>query len=183
MLPETVARLARLPRIVAASRKPWLPCSASASWWRSARPGFGLLSGDDATRARGHAQWRRWRDLGDGQRGARADEPDGRRGAGRATRRAQRELDARLAGLHQALFLEANPIPVKWALERMGIMRGRPAAAADAAGPAPSRSRGSGAGAGRNRRWPPRPDRIASTRIPMIRTRFVADAPRCAWPA
>ena len=28
-------------------------------------------------------------------------------------------------GLHQSLFLEANPIPVKWALERMGVMRGR----------------------------------------------------------
>jgi 4-hydroxy-tetrahydrodipicolinate synthase len=34
------------------------------------------------------------------------------------------QLDAQLAGLHQALFLEANPIPVKWALERMGLMRG-----------------------------------------------------------
>jgi 4-hydroxy-tetrahydrodipicolinate synthase len=33
-------------------------------------------------------------------------------------------IDAQLAGLHQALFLEANPIPVKWALEQMGLMRG-----------------------------------------------------------
>ena len=31
------------------------------------------------------------------------------------------ELDARLAGLHQSLFLEANPIPVKWAMHRMGL--------------------------------------------------------------
>lgn len=29
-------------------------------------------------------------------------------------------LDSRLAGLHRALFLEPNPIPVKWALARMG---------------------------------------------------------------
>jgi 4-hydroxy-tetrahydrodipicolinate synthase len=32
------------------------------------------------------------------------------------------ELDARLAGLHTALFLEPNPIPAKWALARMGLM-------------------------------------------------------------
>ncbi|MGH8539019.1 MAG: 4-hydroxy-tetrahydrodipicolinate synthase, partial [Stenotrophobium sp.] len=30
------------------------------------------------------------------------------------------KLDARVAGLHQALFLEPNPIPVKWALNQMG---------------------------------------------------------------
>lgn len=33
-----------------------------------------------------------------------------------------RELDAPLAALHSDLFLEANPIPVKWALYRMGMM-------------------------------------------------------------
>ncbi|MGD2082501.1 MAG: 4-hydroxy-tetrahydrodipicolinate synthase [Chromatiales bacterium] len=31
-------------------------------------------------------------------------------------------LDARLAGLHKSLFLEANPIPVKWALAEMGMI-------------------------------------------------------------
>ena len=29
-------------------------------------------------------------------------------------------IDQRLAPLNAALFLEANPIPVKWALQRMG---------------------------------------------------------------
>ena len=29
-------------------------------------------------------------------------------------------IDAKLAGLHEKLFVEANPIPVKWALQRMG---------------------------------------------------------------
>jgi 4-hydroxy-tetrahydrodipicolinate synthase len=29
-------------------------------------------------------------------------------------------LDGPLAGLHRDLFLEANPIPVKWALAEMG---------------------------------------------------------------
>jgi 4-hydroxy-tetrahydrodipicolinate synthase len=33
-----------------------------------------------------------------------------------------RELDAPLAALHEALFLEPNPIPVKWALAAMGRM-------------------------------------------------------------
>lgn len=31
-------------------------------------------------------------------------------------------LDARLAALHNALFLETNPIPVKWALAEMGLI-------------------------------------------------------------
>lgn len=35
-----------------------------------------------------------------------------------------RELDAPLAALHEALFLEPNPIPVKWALAAMGRMEG-----------------------------------------------------------
>ncbi len=32
-------------------------------------------------------------------------------------------IDARLADLHQSLFVEANPIPVKWALAEMGIIQ------------------------------------------------------------
>ena len=35
-------------------------------------------------------------------------------------RSAAKALDAELQGLHQKLFLEANPIPVKWALAEMG---------------------------------------------------------------
>ncbi|MDZ4261284.1 MAG: dihydrodipicolinate synthase family protein, partial [Pseudomonadota bacterium] len=31
-------------------------------------------------------------------------------------------LDAPLAGLHEHLFVEANPIPVKWALAEMGLI-------------------------------------------------------------
>lgn len=33
-----------------------------------------------------------------------------------------REINFRLLGLHQKLFLEANPIPVKWAVAEMGLM-------------------------------------------------------------
>jgi 4-hydroxy-tetrahydrodipicolinate synthase len=32
-----------------------------------------------------------------------------------------RELNQRLIGLHRNLFLEANPIPVKWAVQQMGL--------------------------------------------------------------
>jgi len=33
-----------------------------------------------------------------------------------------RGLDARLQGLHRALFVESNPIPVKWAVARLGLI-------------------------------------------------------------
>ena len=35
-----------------------------------------------------------------------------------------RQINFRLLGLHRNLFLEANPIPVKWALAQMGMMAG-----------------------------------------------------------
>ncbi|HEX5612086.1 MAG TPA: 4-hydroxy-tetrahydrodipicolinate synthase [Burkholderiales bacterium] len=35
-----------------------------------------------------------------------------------------RELNLRLLPLHQRLFVEANPIPVKWALSQMGLIEG-----------------------------------------------------------
>ena len=31
-------------------------------------------------------------------------------------------LDAQLLGLHKNLFVEANPIPAKWAVARMGLI-------------------------------------------------------------
>jgi len=34
-----------------------------------------------------------------------------------------REINFRLLGLHRSLFVEANPIPVKWAVARMGQMK------------------------------------------------------------
>lgn len=34
-----------------------------------------------------------------------------------------REINFRLLGLHRKLFIEANPIPVKWAVARMGKMK------------------------------------------------------------
>jgi 4-hydroxy-tetrahydrodipicolinate synthase len=34
-----------------------------------------------------------------------------------------REINFRMLGLHRHLFVEANPIPVKWAVARMGKMK------------------------------------------------------------
>ena len=34
-----------------------------------------------------------------------------------------REINFRLLELHRNLFVEANPIPVKWAVSRMGLMK------------------------------------------------------------
>jgi 4-hydroxy-tetrahydrodipicolinate synthase len=38
--------------------------------------------------------------------------------------KAAREINERLIGLHKHLFVEANPIPVKWALNQMGRIEG-----------------------------------------------------------
>jgi 4-hydroxy-tetrahydrodipicolinate synthase len=35
-----------------------------------------------------------------------------------------REINNRLLGLHRHLFCEANPIPVKWAVQQMGLIKG-----------------------------------------------------------
>ncbi len=35
---------------------------------------------------------------------------------------AAREIDGKLSALHQAMFIESNPIPVKWALSEMGLI-------------------------------------------------------------
>ena len=31
-------------------------------------------------------------------------------------------IDAKLTGLHQHLFIQSNPIPVKWAVAELGLM-------------------------------------------------------------
>jgi len=122
LLPETVGRLARVPNIVAT--KEAVPNMQRIRELRAACPAeFQILSGDDATA----------RDaLAAGACGVvtvtgnvapglmRAMIEAARRGD--ETRAAQ--LDAQLAPLHQALFVEANPIPVKWALEKMGLIGG-----------------------------------------------------------
>jgi len=120
--PSTVARLQQLPRIVCIKEG-----VASIERVRElvalAKPGFTVLSGDDAT--------------------AREAVLAGAKGvisvtsnvaprlmsemvtaAGRGDKEAAAKVDARLVALHRDLFVETNPIPVKWALEQMGLIDG-----------------------------------------------------------
>jgi 4-hydroxy-tetrahydrodipicolinate synthase len=121
MLPETVGRLARLPRIVAIKEAVDNMARIDALV-AQVPPGFDILSGDDATT----------RDsISHGASGvisvtgnvapALMSQMVAAARSGDVARAAQ--IDARLSGLHQKLFVESNPIPVKWALERMGLMR------------------------------------------------------------
>ena len=84
-------------------------------------PKFALLSGDDATGCEFMLQG------GDGVISVTANvAPAGMRrlcDAARAGKRAEAErIDADLQPLHRTLFCESNPIPVKWAVQEMGLI-------------------------------------------------------------
>ena len=122
MLPATAARLAQLPKIVAL--KEGLAGAARVREHVAAcGPGFTILSGDDATSREA---------LLVGARGvisvtanvAPRAMSEMVAAATRGDRPAAEAADARLAALHRDLFLETNPIPAKWALERMGLIEG-----------------------------------------------------------
>jgi 4-hydroxy-tetrahydrodipicolinate synthase len=123
LLPETVARLSQLSRVVAVKE-----AVASIERVRSlvemTGPRFAVLSGDDASAAQA---------MLNGARGvisvtanvspkAMAEMSAAALRGDRAT---AEQLDAPLRALHDALFLEPNPIPVKWAMSDQGwIERG-----------------------------------------------------------
>jgi len=120
LLPQTVGRLSQLPRI--AGVKESVPAMERIrELIARTPPGFAVLSGDDATAREAVAA---------GAVGvisvtanlapAAMAEVMAAAAAGDPGRAAQ--VDAGLAALHQALFLETNPIPVKWALARMGLI-------------------------------------------------------------
>lgn len=119
VLPQTVARIAALPRVVAIKE-------AVASMARIddlvalVPPGFTVLSGDDITACEAIAHGARGVVSVSGNVAPREVAAvikaalDG--DLGRVA-----ELDARLADLHRALFIEPNPIPVKWVAARLGL--------------------------------------------------------------
>ncbi|HEX6993541.1 MAG TPA: 4-hydroxy-tetrahydrodipicolinate synthase [Gammaproteobacteria bacterium] len=118
--PETVARLSAHPNI--AGVKEATGELARVERLRDAcGPDFALLSGDDATAAEfmlrgGHGVISVTANVAPRQMKALCD-------AARAGDRARAEqLDALLRALHRDLFVESNPIPVKWALEQMGLI-------------------------------------------------------------
>jgi 4-hydroxy-tetrahydrodipicolinate synthase len=120
MKPATVARLAQLAGVVGI--KEAVPDAARVRELVAACPAdFVVLSGDDATAREA---------IGAGARGVisvtanvapRAmSEMVAAARRGDAARAAQ--LDTRLSALHRDLFVEANPIPVKWLLTQMGLI-------------------------------------------------------------
>lgn len=121
LLPETVARLADVPGVVAI--KEAVPGTERLRRFRELMGDrLGLLSGDDATAM----------DFllagGDGVISVTANvAPRLMHGLCEAARhgepRKAQALNDRLEGLHRALFVEPNPIPVKWAVEQMGLIR------------------------------------------------------------
>jgi 4-hydroxy-tetrahydrodipicolinate synthase len=120
MLPATVARLAKVPKIVAV--KEGLAGAPRVSEHLAAVPaGFAVLSGDDATSreallAGGHGVISVTANV------APRAMSEMVAAAMKGDRPAAEALDARLTALHRDLFIETNPIPAKWALERMGLI-------------------------------------------------------------
>lgn len=122
LLPETVAKLSQLPRI--AGIKEAVGESARVrELVASCAPGFKVLSGDDLTA----------RDaIGVGAVGvisvtanvAPRAMADMVAAALKGDRAGATQIDQRLVALHRNLFVESNPIPVKWAVARMGLAGG-----------------------------------------------------------
>jgi 4-hydroxy-tetrahydrodipicolinate synthase len=120
LMPATVARLSRHSRIVAI-KEATASVSRAQEILSSCAAEFTLLSGDDATVI----------DLMSvGARGVisvtanvaprRMHEACAAALAGDLA--AARAIDASLRALHKDLFIESNPIPVKWAVARMGLI-------------------------------------------------------------
>jgi 4-hydroxy-tetrahydrodipicolinate synthase len=120
LLPETVVRLSRHPRI-AGVKEATGDLSRAKPILDGSRPGFVLLSGDDPTVAQLMQLGCRGVISVTANVAARAmHELCAAALAGRHDEAAA--IDARLAALHKALFVEPNPIPVKWAVGRMGLI-------------------------------------------------------------
>ena len=118
ILPETVERLAKLPK-VKGIKEATGDLKRATEIRRRCGADFLLISGDDATAREFMLQG------GQGVISVTANvapklmhEMCVAARAGDATKAAA--IDAELAPLHQALFVESNPIPVKWALKEMG---------------------------------------------------------------
>ena len=123
LLPETVARLSQLARVVAVKE-----AVASIERVRAlvelTGPRFAVLSGDDASAAQAMLNGARGVISVTANVSPRAMAQMSA-AALRGDRAAAEQLDAPLRALHDALFLEPNPIPVKWAMSDQGwIERG-----------------------------------------------------------
>lgn len=119
MLPETIARLAKLENIIGVKEATG-EVARVAQLRQSCGEDFLLLSGDDATGREFMLAG------GDGVISVTANVAPRAMAdlcsaalAGDAARAA--DVDEKLALLHQELFCESSPIPVKWAIHAMGL--------------------------------------------------------------
>ena len=123
MLPATVGRLSQLERVRAVKEAVPGP-QRVIELLTVCRHGFVVLSGDDGTAREAILAGARGvisvtANVAPGAMSAMVS------AATRGDRQAATRLDAPLEALHRDLFLEANPIPVKWALAQAGrIERG-----------------------------------------------------------
>jgi 4-hydroxy-tetrahydrodipicolinate synthase len=120
MLPETVLRLAEIPNIIGIKEATGNLERAKALI-DAAPKEFAIYSGDDETAVELMLLG------GDGNISVTANVAPAQMGelcrlaiAGEAE--AARAIQASLMPLHKAMFVEANPIPVKWAVAEMGLM-------------------------------------------------------------
>ena len=120
MQPETVARLAAIDNIVGVKE-------ATGQLDRIDRiraltgPAFAIYSGDDGTAREAMLRGANG-DISVTANVAPADMHAMCAAAIAGDGEAAAAIAARLAGLHEALFCESNPIPVKWALAEMGLI-------------------------------------------------------------
>ena len=120
MLPDTVQRLSQLPGIVAV--KEAVPDPERVRKLVDICPkDFAVLSGDDATTRRSVLAGAKGVISVTANVAPRAMS-DMVAAALKGDATAAAQLDEPIAALHRDLFLEANPIPTKWALMRMGMI-------------------------------------------------------------
>jgi 4-hydroxy-tetrahydrodipicolinate synthase len=122
MLPSTVERLAQVPNIIGL-KEALGDLDRARDLVALDLPDFALYSGDDATAraamvAGFHGVISVTANVVPGAMARMCAAAIGGDAEGAAT------IDADIAGLHRSLFVEPNPIPVKWALAELGLMAG-----------------------------------------------------------
>lgn len=120
MLPETIVRLSYVDNIVGVKEATG-DIARVGQILESAKEGFLLISGDDDTAVDFIAAG------GVGEISVTANVAPKLVAqmcelAAQGKVEEARAINARLADVHTAMFLESNPIPVKWALAKMGLM-------------------------------------------------------------
>jgi 4-hydroxy-tetrahydrodipicolinate synthase len=119
MLPETVERLSRVDNIVGIKEATG-DLERLSQIQQRVDKSFNLLSGDDSTTREfilrgGHGSISVTANVAPAKMAAMC------KAALEGNRQLAARIDAEIAGLHSALFVEANPIPVKWATMQMGL--------------------------------------------------------------